>query len=176
VLAGTSDTTAQLISLLPKRLSSKVIARTDIAADAPTADVLGATQKLAAEFERQSELRTVDDVVTAAAKKQRAVMGLSHTLTAVNSDRIWQLIYSEGFASPGFECRKCTALFSVEKSTCPNCGADVQHVRNVVERAVDHAFRNGARIEVVTGEAAATLESSGGIGGYLKARTNTVQV
>jgi peptide subunit release factor 1 (eRF1) len=176
VLAGTPENTALLINLLPKRLSSRVIARTDIAADAPAADVLAATREIAADFERNSELRTVNDVVTAAAKKQRAVIGLSHTLTAVNSDRIWQLIYSEGFASPGFECRKCTALFSVERSTCPNCGAEVQPVRNVVERAVEHAFRNGARIEVVTGEAAATLESSGGIGGYLKARTNTIQV
>jgi hypothetical protein len=75
----------------------------------------------------------VKGVVTAAAKQQKAVIGLSHTLNAVNSERIWELIYSADFLSPGFECVKCAALFSVENRTCRYCGAAVGAVGNVVE-------------------------------------------
>jgi peptide subunit release factor 1 (eRF1) len=49
-------------------------------------------------------------------------------------------------------------------------------VENVVERAVEHALRNGAKIEVVTGNAAAGLRAGGGIGAFLKTRTGTLEV
>ena len=103
-------------------------------------------------------------------------MGLGHTLKALNSNRLWQLIYSEGFSALGFECSKCSALFALEEEACSFCGAAIRPVANVVERAVDHALRKGAKIEVVTGEASAELASAGGIGGFLRARTGTAQL
>jgi peptide subunit release factor 1 (eRF1) len=176
VLAGTPEITTELRDQLPKRLSVRVIGAVDVAMDVPPADVLAATRNIAAEYESSTELVTVREVVTAAAKKQKAVVGLEHTLRAVNSDRIWQLIYSEDFSSPGFECVKCAALLSAEKASCPYCGAALRSVNDVVERAVEHALRKGAKIEIVTGEASASLDSAGGIGAFLKARTGTIQV
>jgi peptide chain release factor subunit 1 len=176
VLAGTPEITAELRDLLPKRLSSRVIGAVDVKMDAPASDVLAATRNIAAEYERSTELETVKEVVTAAAKKQKAVVGLEHTLRAINSDRIWLLIYSEDFSAPGFECVQCAALLSIEKTSCPYCGAAVRSVNDVVERAVEHALRKGAKIELVTGEASASLDTAGGIGAFLKARTGTIQV
>jgi peptide subunit release factor 1 (eRF1) len=95
---------------------------------------------------------------------------LGRTLKALNSDRVWELIYSGGLSSPGFECPKCAALFSVKRNSCAYCGESVQPVADVVERAIDHALRKGAEIEVVTEDASASLNNVGGIGAFLKAK------
>jgi peptide subunit release factor 1 (eRF1) len=122
------------------------------------------------EYERSAETQTVKEVLRGVARNEKTVAGLGRTLKAVNSGRVWELIYSEGLSSPGFECAKCAALFSVKRKSCAYCGGSVHAVADVVERAVEHALRKGAKIEVVTGEACASLNTVGGIGAFLKAR------
>ena len=160
-------------SLLPKRLALRVIGDANVAIDAAPRDVLAATLAIAEEYERSTEVQTVKEVIRGATRNEKTVAGLGRTLKAVNSDRVWELIYSEGLTSPGFECVKCAALFSLEKTSCSYCGGAVHPVSDVVERTVEHALRKGAKIEVVTGEASASLNSVGGIGAFLKARTVT---
>ena len=174
ILAGTPETTAELRRLLPKRLALRVMGTVDIAMDATVADVLAATRPTAQEYVRDAELQRVNDVVTAAAKDGKAVVGLGHTLKAVNSDRVWELVSSEDFHAPGFECSKCAALFSGNKGSCQYCGGALQPVGDVVERMLEHALRAGAKVDVVTGEASASLATSGGIAAFLKTRTGTV--
>lgn len=139
--------------------------------DAEARDVLSATHDIDEEYEHDTEVQTVKEVIRGAARHEKTAAGLGHTLKAVNSDRVWELIYSEGLTSPGFECMKCAALFSLERKSCVYCGGSVHPVKDVVERAVDHALRKGAKIEVVTGEASDSLKSVGGIGAFLKTRT-----
>jgi peptide subunit release factor 1 (eRF1) len=81
------------------------------------------------------------------------------------------LIYADGIRSHGFECPSCSALFALEGHPCPICGAKLEATNDVVERAVENAFRKGAAIEVVKGEASETLKDAGGIGALLKVRT-----
>ena len=71
------------------------------------------------------------------------------------------------FATTGL--KRATSMVSKRKS-CAYCGGSVQAVADVIERAVEHALRKGAKIEVVTGEACASLNTVGGIGAFLKAR------
>jgi peptide subunit release factor 1 (eRF1) len=175
VLAGTPEIISELRGLLPKRLALRVIGAADLKVDASIAKVLTATRRLTEQYERDTEEQMVKEVVTSAAKQQRAVVGLSRTLKNVNQDRIWQLVYSEDFHSPGFECSKCSSLFSSDGTLCSYCGASVVPVGNVVKRAVEHALRRGAKIEVVRGEAASTLDTAGGIGAFLKTRTASVR-
>jgi peptide chain release factor subunit 1 len=170
VLAGASEITSRLRNKLPKRLSLMVIGVVDLAIDVAVHDVLTATLGLAEEYERSGEAQTVKEVIKGSAINEKTVAGLGRTLKAVNSDRVWELIYSEGLSSPGFECVKCAALFSVSRKPCPYCGGSLHPVGDVVERAVDHALRKGAKIEVVTGAASASLRNVGGIGAFLKAR------
>jgi peptide chain release factor subunit 1 len=170
VLAGPSEITSRLRSKLPKRLALMVVGVVDLGIDVAVHDVLSATLGLAEEYERSAEAQTVKEVLRGVARSEKTVAGLGRTLKAVNSDRVWELIYSEGLSSPGFECIKCAALFSVARKPCPYCGGSVHPVGDVVERAVDHVLRKGARIEVVTGEASASLKNVGGIGAFLKAR------
>ena len=170
LLAGPPEITSELRNRMPKRLTALVIGTLNIAIDATARDVLSATQPIEQECERSTETQTVKEVLRGLGRNEKTVAGLGRTLKAVNSDRVWELIYSEGLASPGFECVKCAALFSVKRKSCPYCGGSVHAVDDVVERAVDHALRKGAKIEVVAGDARAPLNTVGGIGAFLKAR------
>ena len=170
VLGGDSEITSRLRNRLPKRLTALVVGTVSIAIDAGAQDVLSKITPIAEEYERSTEAQTVKEVLRGVARNEKTVAGLGRTLKAVNSDRVWELIYSEGLSSPGFECVKCAALFSMKRRSCTYCGASVHPVGDVVERAVDHALRKGAKIEVVTGEACASLNTVGGIGAFLKAR------
>jgi peptide subunit release factor 1 (eRF1) len=171
ILAGTPDITAALRDLFPKRLTLRVIGTIDIGMNATASDVLAATQPIADRYEQAVDLEAANSVVTAARKGERAVAGLGHTLKAMNSDRVWELVYSAGFSTPGYECAQCAALFSILSATCHYCGGKLIPVANIVECAVNRAFANGAKIEAVNGEAAEVLSPAGGIAAFLKTRT-----
>jgi peptide chain release factor subunit 1 len=171
ILAGTTETTAELLDLLPKRLSSRVIGIISLSIEATEQETLAAAQTISDEYERSTELEIVNEVLTTAAKTTKAVLGLNPTLKAVNSNRVWQFVYSQGLSSPGFECTKCSALYSVNRAHCLSCNGSLHRIADVVERAVEQASSKGAKIEVVTGEAAEALKSSGGVAAFLKTRT-----
>jgi hypothetical protein len=175
ILAGSPEITAELRAVLPKRLQSRVIGAVEIATSATIEDVRSAAAPLAEKFEHDAEEKLVQDLVTSAAKSTRVVIGLAHTLFALNQRRVWLLAYAEGFHSPGYECSGCAALFSVETVSCSYCGSAVRSIEDVVERAVDHAVRRGARVEVVRSEEAeSSLLNAGGIGAFLRTRTASV--
>jgi peptide subunit release factor 1 (eRF1) len=174
LLAGAPELLSDLRELLPKRLVLRVIGTLHLPIDAPVNEVLNATLPITQNYERDSELQLVSEVTTSAAKARRAVVGLTNTLAKINESRVWQLIYSEDFHSCGFECLRCRALYSLERASCVYCGAALVSVTDVVEKAVEQAVRKNARIEIVRGEAAASLDNAGGIGAFLKARTRRV--
>jgi peptide subunit release factor 1 (eRF1) len=177
ILAGSPEITAELRAVMPKRLQSHVIAMADLATSATVEEIRSAAAPLAEAFERRTEDALVADLVTSAAKSRPAVVGLAHTLYSVNQRRVWQLVYADGFHSPGYECAKCAALFSTGPDSCTFCGSAVSPVDDVVERAVDHAVRRDARIEVIrSGEAESLLMNAGGIGAFLRTRTASVLV
>jgi peptide subunit release factor 1 (eRF1) len=172
IFAGTPEITAELKDLFPERLALRIIGTVDIRMTAPPSDVLSATERIARGYEKGTELQKVTEVITAAAKHEKAVVGLGHTLKELNSNRVWELIYAENFSSAGYECTKCAALFSVHHAICAYCAGAIEPVTNVVECAVGRALRQGAKIEFVTDdEAAGSLYAVGGIGAFLKTRT-----
>ena len=175
VLAGTQEITSELRTMLPIRLALSVIGEAILTINASPEDVLTSTRPIAEKYELDSEVEKVNSVVTSAAKAGKSVIGLGRTLKALNSDRVWELIYAGEYLSPGYECPKCFALFSARPTRCPYCSSRIQAVNNVVERAVEHALRRRARVEVVTGRASVALMTAGGIGAFLKTRTGSLE-
>jgi len=176
ILAGSSGITAELRKVLPKRLASRLIGTLDLAISAPPEEIRLAAVPIAEEFERETERTLVEDLATSAAKSTNAVVGLGHTLHAVNQQRVWQFVYAKNFHSPGYECGKCGALYSMAQVSCPSCGSTVSRVADVVERAVDHTLRKGAKIEVVRGdEAESALMNAGGVGAFLRTRKHNIR-
>jgi peptide subunit release factor 1 (eRF1) len=171
ILAGTTEVTSALQGLLPKGLSRIVIGTVNLPINATPRDVLQAVEPVAIEYERRDERKTVEEVVTIAAKSDKAVVGLDRVLEAVNFNRAWRLVYVDGLSAPGFECTQCAALFASQDASCSYCGGAVNAEENVVALAVEQAVRKGAIIEVVSRNAAASLQDVGGIGVLLKTRT-----
>ena len=172
VLAGRPEIIGELGELLPKRLVSRLIGTASLSAGAPKQEVLAATQPVAEAYERATEVGIVRELLTAAAKGNKAVIGLDRTLKALNSNRVWQFVYSYGYSAAGFACSQCAALSASDTAQCPQCKGSVTAIADVVEPAVQQALRRGAKMEVVTGEAAVLLnEAGGGIGALLKRRT-----
>jgi peptide subunit release factor 1 (eRF1) len=171
VLAGSPEITAEFRGLLPKRLASLVVGAVDIDIDATSREIANAAAPIAESFERESEQKIVTDLVTSSKKTSHAVVGLTRTLDAVNQSRIWQLVYADGFHSPGYECKECAALFSSRKPSCQLCSSALRRIENVVERAVARAMRKGTQVEVVrSGDAESSLIKAGGIGAFLRTR------
>jgi len=176
ILAGSPEMTAQLRALLPKRLASEVIGTVDLAKNASLKDIHNAVSPIVDAFERESEQTLVKELVTSAAKAGPVVAGLAHTLHAVNYGRVWELVYMDGFNSPGFGCTKCSALFASHQMSCGACGSDLYPIENVVEVAVARAARQGAKVEIIRcEEAGSSLTNVGGIGAFLKTRNAKVR-
>jgi len=176
VLAGTPEITAEFRGMLPARLELLVVGESALDMHASAGEVAAAAQPLVDTCEQRSEEARVQEVMTAAAKTDKAVIGLEPALQAVNSGRVWELIYSAGLETPGFECPDCSALFLAQDAECVFCGAGVQPVPDIVDHVVEHAIRRHARVEVVTGKAGATLASGGGIAVFLKTRPKALRV
>jgi peptide subunit release factor 1 (eRF1) len=176
MLAGTPEITKEFHKLLPKRLASRVIGSIDVATVVSPEQLLTAAEPVAQKHEHDTEMRLVDQLVTEAAKRRKAVTGLSNTLNAINQARVWRLVYADEFRSPGLECQQCAALFSAGRASCFYCSASLRPVSDVVEHAIEHALRKGAMIEVVTGKASEALINAGGIGASLRARTATIEM
>jgi peptide subunit release factor 1 (eRF1) len=161
---------------MPKRLAMRIIGSVSLAADAPLREVLEAVLPITHDHERDSEQQAVLEVLNAAAKGRRAVVGLEKTLKQVSQRRVWQLIYAEDFESSGMECPQCGALFATPVPTCFYCTATLAKVHDVVERAIHRGLRDGAKIEVVKNAAAATLRREGGIAAFLRTRTRSAMM
>jgi peptide subunit release factor 1 (eRF1) len=175
ILAGSPEITAELRTLLPKRLDLLVIGTAEIASTASVEKIRKLAAPVARRFEQETERVLVRDLLTSAAKSAGVVIGFDDTLNAVNQRRVWRFVFAEGTHSRGFECPQCSALFSMAPPSCSFCGSAVDSTEDVVERAVDRAIRSGARIEVIREESAASsLNAAGGIGAFLRTRRNSV--
>src|SRR4029450_7772542 len=97
ILGGPVEATTTLLGLLPKALRARVVRKVALPVEANAAQVLEETLKIEAEVERQREAELVESLITAARKKQKAVLGLEETLLALQEWRVWQLVFSGGF-------------------------------------------------------------------------------
>lgn len=169
-LAGTHEIVCEARLLLSKRLAARLIG--DIAMDigATPPEILEATMPLAERFEQASDEARIRRLAASAVKRGRGVIGLSRTLRLLNESRLRELVCSEDFRCPGFECRHCGALFSIKPNSCSYCGGALAAIEDIVEMALQAAIRKEAKVEMVRAGSASLLDRAGGIGGLVKAR------
>jgi uncharacterized protein (DUF2267 family) len=115
-----------------------------------------------------AEKHPVEELIRAAEEGDRAVLGLSGTLQALNSGRTWELIYVAGTPLSGCECPRCAGLFPAGSETCRYCGSAVRFVRNMTRRIRERAGELGIKVEVVRSRGLNVLSDAGGIGVFLK--------
>jgi peptide subunit release factor 1 (eRF1) len=168
VLAGATDATSELFRLLPKTFRRKVITSASLPATATESQILEEVLFIGRKAERVHELETADLLITAAAKTDRGVTGLAPTLSALNTNRVRDLVYPPGTAFRGGVCEACDALFPDDTMNCEFCGLPVKPAEDLTEAILAKALSEGATIEQVRGEAAEKLNAARGIGAFLR--------
>jgi peptide subunit release factor 1 (eRF1) len=168
ILAGPIEVTSELTDLLPKHLQTRVVAAIALPIEASASDVLRETLRIEEDVERRREMQTVEDLIAAAHKNAQAVLGLEPTLRALQEGRILRLVYSNALRVDGARCEKCGALFASLREGCDYCGAKLRAVDDLIEEMVARVSDQGARVELVNGEASDRLQAEGGIGAFLR--------
>jgi hypothetical protein len=162
------EATSELSGLLPKALRAKVVRQISLPSNSSDALVLEETLKVEAEIEREHETELVRQLIDAAPAHLKAVVKLAPTLQAIQEQRVWQLIYADGFAPPGAQCGNCKALYAGEKAACDYCGQAVKGVSDFIDRAAKRVLEMQGRVEEVRGLAAESLQKYGNIGAFLR--------
>jgi peptide chain release factor subunit 1 len=175
VLAGSREVTAELRQLMPKRLEQLVVGFAPLNVSASPEDVLAATREIFEKVERENEQKLVEKLITSARKAGPVLTGIGPVLKAVNNRRAHLLVYADELKAPGWECRHCNAIFSIEHERCMYCDGPVAPIPNLLERTVEHVLQSGGAVEAVHGEPAEDLINAGGIGVFLKTRTASAQ-
>ena len=98
----------------------------------------------------------------------RGIVGLEPTISAVREGRVHIFAIAEGATAEGWECHSCDYFTSETLDRCPLCSSDGKAIPDVIERAMEKAYLNGARVEIVFGEAREWLLARGGLGAVLR--------
>jgi peptide chain release factor subunit 1 len=168
VLAGPVAATSELQHLLPERLRRRVAATVALPLEATSQEVLRETTRIQEQEERAKEEHLVSELITAAAKNNHAVTGLSSTLRSLGEGRVWHLLYADGFVPHGGECNRCGRLVEDGRPDCPFCGTDIKPVKDVIETALGKVVGSGGKYGQVRDRAAERLKLAGGVGAFLR--------
>jgi uncharacterized protein (DUF2267 family) len=117
---------------------------------------------------RRVFIQPVDELIRAAGESARAVLGLAQTLQALNSGRVWEIMYCEDETFSGCECPRCAGLFPTSYNSCQYCGSSLVFLADLTDCIRARAAERGVKLEYVTGKSGNALADVGGIGAFLK--------
>lgn len=93
----------------------------------------------------------------------RVVLGFEPTLTALHEGRVHQLFLASDLRAGAAQCAACGRL-TADLNGCPICAAPTRPVGDLRGQVTEQAVAQGARVEIVSGPAAALLMVHGGLG------------
>jgi hypothetical protein len=159
VLAGETRAVGQFCQHLSRDLAGRVATTVAGARHEPAAVLVERAAAALAADEEAREAAAVHDLVTEAAKKGRAVAGLSGVATAASRGAVQVLYLTRGLRRSGSACPACGALAAAAPSACATCGAVTKPV-DLAEALVARVVATNGRVEMV--EPSAELTVAGG--------------
>jgi peptide chain release factor subunit 1 len=169
LLAGPVEATGELLQLLSRRLRSRVVERVSLPIKSGAREVLDEALRVERQLERKIEEQIVEDLIAGGDGHHPFTLGLDPTVRALCERRIWRLIYAAGFNPRGGQCAKCGMLFTKSAGACDYCGGRINPIDELLERIIERAMDQDAKIEDVNGDAAKRLQqAAGGIGAFLR--------
>jgi peptide chain release factor subunit 1 len=166
ILGGPEDAIAITRELLAKDVTENVIGAFHADMYENAAGVLRRAESVIRTFEKKLEEQTVSEIVSRGMKSEKAVLGLDGVLKSLQEGRILRLVMERDYASHGYQCSSCGALWSTTETACPYCGGEAKEVRYLVDLAAQKAIEQGAPVEMVSKDAG--LQRSGRIGAFLR--------
>jgi hypothetical protein len=168
IVGGPAEARAMLIHRLPRSLRGRLAGTLNLELFASDDDVLQAARHEIERIERREELAAVRDLVEAAAT-QHVALGIEPTLDALNDRRVHRLFISTSLSVAGGSCARCGALtVGPGDVRCPTCGEWVSPDSSPIGQIIERAREQGARLEMVSGDAATLLEKHGGMGAWTR--------
>lgn len=166
LIGGTDENVSMFRGLLPKAFQSLVVGTFPMNIGANHSEVLAKAMQIGQEADEKRERGMIDKLITSAAKKAGAAIGLDDTLEAANTDRITTLVILQGYQQPAYRCKNCAHLTPAPHRTCTNCGGDMVQIPDVIDVVVSRTLRKGGNVEVIRANKA--LDDAGKIGAYLR--------
>jgi hypothetical protein len=167
VIGGPVEAISVFAGTLPKRIQRAVIGTISVPVDANN-DRLTAELKVVQErAEQEDETRLVESLVTAAMKRDHAVLGVRDTLNAIQQGRVYRIIVARDFRVSGKECSACHVLTADGSEKCAFCGGDAEDAPDLINRASHRVLDQGGKVQLVSGDASARLAGAG-IGAMLR--------
>lgn len=167
VIGGPVEATSMFTSELPKRIEQMMIGTISAPVDATGERLESELREIQRKAEHEDEVKIVDSMITAAMKGDRAVLGISKTLAAIQEGRVYRLVVARDYRAEGRDCGACQVLVADGLERCSFCGGRLEPVPDLINRASHRVIEQGGRVQTVSGEAADRLATTG-IGAVLR--------
>lgn len=167
ILGGSKEGVTALENFLPPFLKSKVVGQVSLSIRASEKEIRDALIPFEKEVEKKTEVKMVDELMTAARNPSQAILGMQAVKNCVKQNRIRRLIYTEGWNDETRLCQACGAVYDEKTDLCQLCKLELEPADDLLEQAACTVVKSGGEVEKVSSEAAAKLKSCGGIGAFL---------
>lgn len=155
-----SELEADLHPYLRERLRGSL----SVEPSASEAVIRAAVLEMETQIERDRVRGLVEELRSSVGAGSKAVAGLDGVLDALADRRVDRLLVSDGYSIEGWQCGTCGRLAAVGREC--RCGAEMHHVDDVVEHAVDDALTNSCTVDICRENA--DLDVLGRIGALLR--------
>jgi peptide subunit release factor 1 (eRF1) len=166
ILGGTDENVARFSAVLPKDVRSIVVGTINVEVTASPSEVgeksLAVIRK--ADAARKQEL--LDLLVTTAAKRGPAALGLQDTLAAVYAGRARHLVLDEAYEVAAYRCDHCGYVVAEALAACPSCGYELRVLPDAADSLVRWALNQGIELTMVS--AAEQAMEPGFVGALLR--------
>jgi peptide subunit release factor 1 (eRF1) len=167
IIGGPVEATSVLTNELPKRFQQMIIGTIAVPLDTNGERLSNELRKVQQQTEDENEARMVESLITAAMKGDRAVLGISDTLSAIQQQRVYRLIVAHDYHIEGKECSSCHMLVVDGDAKCPFCGGDLEPAPDLINRASHRVIEQAGKVQIVSGAAADKLAGTG-VGAVLR--------
>jgi peptide chain release factor subunit 1 len=167
VIGGPVEATSVFAAELPKRIQQMIIGTISAPVDASHDRLISELRPVQERAEHEDEARIVDAMITSAMKGERAVLGLSDTLGAIQEGRVYRLVVAREFRVEGKECSACNVFVCDDIENCSFCGGQLEPAPDLINRASHRVLDMGGKVQLVSGKAAGKLAEAG-IGAMLR--------
>jgi len=167
VVGGPVEATSMFTGTLPKRIQQMIIGTISAPLDAGHDRLIAELRAVQEKAELEDEAKVVEALITSAMKGDRAVLGVSDTLEAVQQGRVYRLVVARDFHIEGKECESCHVLVTDANEKCSFCAGKLEGAPDLINRVSHRVLDMGGKVQLVSGEAAVKLAEAG-IGAVLR--------
>jgi peptide subunit release factor 1 (eRF1) len=168
VIGGPVEATSIFVGELPKRLQQMVIGTISVPLDASSERLTAEIRAVQERAEHEDEFKLVESMITAAHKGDRAVLGISDTLEAIQQQRIYCLVVARDYHIEGRECDSCHVLVLDDgHEKCSFCGGKLEAAPDLINRASHRVLDQAGKVQMISGAASEKLEGFG-VGAVLR--------